>query len=57
MVMLERFIVIGRLTTNNRGEKGMTSIDVVSSGHVSFDDNPEKSHDAMMRWLERKVSK
>mmetsp|Transcript_25960 Transcript_25960/g.42528 ORF Transcript_25960/g.42528 Transcript_25960/m.42528 type:complete len:88 (+) Transcript_25960:16-279(+) len=49
MVTLERFTAIGYRVANNRGGKEMTSIDVVSSGHVPFDDNPEKSHDALAR--------
>lgn len=42
---------------NNRGGNGKTTIDVVKSGHVPFDDNPVDTHDAMVRWLEKKVMK
>lgn len=42
---------------NNRAGNGMTSIDVVKSGHMPFDDNPVESHEAMVKWLNRKVVK
>lgn len=42
---------------NNRGGKGMTSMDVLKSGHMPFDDNPEEAHGFMLRWLERRVLK
>ncbi len=38
---------------NNRGGNGRTTIDMVISGHVPFDDNPIDTHAAMMRWLEK----
>ncbi|KAL7459126.1 hypothetical protein ACHAWC_010841 [Mediolabrus comicus] len=40
---------------NNRGGKGMTTIDVVRGGHILFDDNPVETHEAMMRWIQKKV--
>lgn len=40
---------------NNRGGKGMTTIDVVKGGHILFDDNPVETHEAMMRWIQKKV--
>ncbi|KAL3817005.1 hypothetical protein ACHAXA_010125 [Cyclostephanos tholiformis] len=40
---------------NNRGGNGRTTIDVVKSGHMPFDDNPIETHEAMLRWLEKKV--
>ncbi len=40
---------------NNRGGNGRTTIDVVKSGHMPFDDNPSETHEAMLRWLEKKV--
>jgi pimeloyl-ACP methyl ester carboxylesterase len=40
---------------NNRGGNGRTTIDLVKSGHVPFDDNPIETHEAMLRWLEKKV--
>jgi len=38
---------------NNRGGNGRTTIDMVKSGHVPFDDNPIDTHAVMMRWLEK----
>lgn len=40
---------------NNRGKNGRTTIDVVKSGHVPFDDNPIETHEAMLKWLKKKV--
>ncbi|KAL3823534.1 hypothetical protein ACHAXA_007212 [Cyclostephanos tholiformis] len=40
---------------NNRGGNGRTTIDVVKSGHMPFNDNPIETHKAMLRWLEKKV--
>ena len=40
---------------NNRGGNGRTTIDVVKSGHMPFDDNPMETHKAMLRWLMNKV--
>jgi pimeloyl-ACP methyl ester carboxylesterase len=40
---------------NNRGGNGRTTIDVIKSGHMPFDDNPLETHDALLRWLEKKV--
>ncbi|KAL3782712.1 hypothetical protein ACHAW5_005922 [Stephanodiscus triporus] len=40
---------------NNRGGNGRTTIDMVKSGHMPFDDNPMETHEAMLRWLEKKV--
>jgi pimeloyl-ACP methyl ester carboxylesterase len=40
---------------NNRGGNGRTTIDIVKSGHVPFDDNPLDTHAAMMRWLDNSV--
>jgi pimeloyl-ACP methyl ester carboxylesterase len=40
---------------NNRGGKGMTTIDVVHAGHLLFDDNPSDTNDALLRWLNKKV--
>ncbi|KAL3817671.1 hypothetical protein ACHAXA_002820 [Cyclostephanos tholiformis] len=40
---------------NNRGGNGRTTIDIVKSGHMPFDDNPIETHEAMLRWLEKKV--
>lgn len=42
---------------NNRGGRGMTTIDVVSGGHILFDDNPIEVNAAMLKWLDRKVLK
>lgn len=42
---------------NNRSGRGNTSIDVISGGHVPFDDNPDEAHRSMLRWLDRKVLK
>ncbi len=38
---------------NNRSGNGRTTIDVVKSGHMPFDDNPMETHE-MLRWLENK---
>ena len=38
---------------NNRGRNGRTTIDVVKSGHIPFDDNPLDTHNALLRWLEK----
>jgi pimeloyl-ACP methyl ester carboxylesterase len=38
---------------NNRGRNGRTTIDVVKSGHMPFDDNPLETHGALLRWLEK----
>jgi len=40
---------------NNRGGKGMTTIDVVNAGHLLFDDNPSDTNNALLRWLNKKV--
>jgi hypothetical protein len=40
---------------NNRGGRGLTTIDVVKGGHMPFDDNPVETHQNMMKWLENKV--
>ena len=40
---------------NNRGHRGLTTIDVVKSGHMPFDDNPIDTHLKMMSWLRMKV--
>lgn len=40
---------------NNRGGKGMTTIDVVRGGHLLFDDNPLDTHDSLMKWINRRV--
>ncbi|KAL7536570.1 hypothetical protein ACHAXR_007244 [Thalassiosira sp. AJA248-18] len=42
---------------NNRGGKSMTTIDCVKSGHMPFDDNPVETHNAMMKWLNKKIVK
>ncbi|KAL9186192.1 hypothetical protein ACHAXT_005430 [Thalassiosira profunda] len=42
---------------NNRGGKGMTSLDTLSSGHMPFDDNPEETHESMLRWLNKRIVK
>ena len=42
---------------NNRGGNGRTTIDVVKSGHIPFDDNPVETHEAMLTWLDKKVLK
>lgn len=42
---------------NNRSGTGKTTIAVVKSGHVPFDDNPVDTHNAMMKWLENKIVK
>ena len=41
---------------NNRGGKGMTTINTLKSGHMPFDDNPEEAHDAMIKWLNRRIA-
>ena len=40
---------------NNRGGRGLTTIDVVKGGHMPFDDNPVETHQNMLKWLENKV--
>lgn len=40
---------------NNRGGRGLTTIDVVKGGHIPFDENPVQTHGAMLKWLEKKV--
>ena len=40
---------------NNRGGRGLTTIDVVNSGHIPFDDNPFDTHTKMLDWLQRKI--
>eukprot|EP00985_Skeletonema_marinoi_P025533 scaffold18875_cov115-Skeletonema_marinoi.AAC.1 len=40
---------------NNRGGKGMTTIDVVSAGHLLFDDNPSDTNSALLRWINKRV--
>jgi pimeloyl-ACP methyl ester carboxylesterase len=40
---------------NNRGGRGLTTIDVIKSGHMPFDDNPIDAHEKMLSWLEKKV--
>mmetsp|Transcript_87 Transcript_87/g.189 ORF Transcript_87/g.189 Transcript_87/m.189 type:complete len:431 (+) Transcript_87:87-1379(+) len=42
---------------NNRGGKGMTTIDCVRSGHIPFDDNPVESHELMMKWMAKRIAK
>jgi len=42
---------------NNRSGNGKTTIDVINSGHIPFDDNPIDSHKSMMKWLNSKVLK
>ena len=42
---------------NNRSGNGKTTIDVINSGHVPFDDNPIDTHKSMMKWLNSKVVK
>ena len=40
---------------NNRSGTGKTSIDVVSAGHLLFDDNPVDTHNCLMKWINRKI--
>ena len=40
---------------NNRGGNGMTTIDVVSGGHLLFDDNPSDTHNSLLRWINKRV--
>lgn len=40
---------------NNRGGKGMTTIDVVRGGHLLFDDNPSETHDSLLKWINKRV--
>ena len=40
---------------NNRGGRGLTTIDVIKSGHIPFDDNPFDTHAKMLNWLQRKI--
>lgn len=40
---------------NNRGGRGLTTIDIVKSGHMPFDDNPTDTHEKMLNWLEKKI--
>jgi pimeloyl-ACP methyl ester carboxylesterase len=40
---------------NNRGGRGLTTIDVVKGGHMPFDDNPIITSQKMLSWLEKKV--
>lgn len=42
---------------NNWGGRGLTTIDVVKSGHMPFDDNPIDTHEKMLNWLEKRVLK
>ena len=42
---------------NNRSGNGKTTIDVINSGHVPFDDNPIDTHKSMLKWLDSKVVK
>jgi len=42
---------------NNRSGNGKTSIDVINSGHIPFDDNPIDTHKSMLKWLNSKVVK
>ena len=40
---------------NNRGGNGKTTIDVVSGGHLLFDDNPSDTHNSLLRWINKIV--
>ena len=40
---------------NNRGGKGMTTIDVVCGGHLLFDDNPSDTNDSLLKWINKMV--
>lgn len=42
---------VGQYYTNMAKERSNVSFQVVSSGHIPFDDNPNDSHQSMLQWL------
>ena len=43
---------VGQYYTNMAVERENVSFQVVSSGHIPFDDNPHDSHRSMLQWLD-----
>lgn len=40
---------------NNRSGKGLTTMDIIESGHIPFDDNPVDTHEKLLNWLKKRV--
>ena len=40
---------------NNRSGKGLTTLDIIESGHIPFDDNPVDTHERLLNWLKKRL--